>query len=493
MKGEWRGMNSFLSKTDVRKLLLIHTIEESFQQKVSISDLKEKMGVSEFILLNTYEELKQDILKYQLDEQLQIQKLNQVVQLKKNSSFSTDTLKNLYVKESLGFQIIQDVFEDMFTNSNDYADLFYTSRTKVYSKVNQLKAKLEKLGIKLSSRFKLVGDEIAIRTYINNLYTSVYGMNDYPFSTTLKEQSMRFIKLIETKMDIYMTQTSTTKLLYFISICRIRIENEQFVKNAPATITGLESDSFEDILKETYQEVFNEKVSHNEIDLLVLFIESLDEFPLELENQELDSLTNFFITEFQKQFGNLDETFFKEELINELVKIHYPVLNFNCLQTELDVPVRARFIEENYPEVLEFCRHFIQKASKSKKFYLINQKDVYLSNHYIFLLINVLPPSFFSYPVKVCIDFSLGKNYNQFIYRNIQTFDFINIEISHQLTEDIDILLCDYPISGLHQDTKVIVWSAPPTAGDWAKFGRCIATAKGKKPLKKGGIPLELF
>lgn len=223
-------MNSFLSKTDVRKLLLIHTIEESFQQKVSISDLKEKMGVSEFILLNTYEELKQDILKYQLDEQLQIQKLNQVVQLKKNSSFSTDTLKNLYVKESLGFQIIQDVFEDMFTNSNDYADLFYTSRTKVYSKVNQLKAKLEKLGIKLSSRFKLVGDEIAIRTYINNLYTSVYGMNDYPFSTTLKEQSMRFIKLIETKMDIYMTQTSTTKLLYFISICRIRIENEQFVK-----------------------------------------------------------------------------------------------------------------------------------------------------------------------------------------------------------------------------------------------------------------------
>lgn len=87
MKGEWRGMNSFLSKTDVRKLLLIHTIEESFQQKVSISDLKEKMGVSEFILLNTYEELKQDILKYQLDEQLQIQKLNQVVQLKKIAVF----------------------------------------------------------------------------------------------------------------------------------------------------------------------------------------------------------------------------------------------------------------------------------------------------------------------------------------------------------------------------------------------------------------------
>lgn len=300
MEGEWRGMNSFLSKTDVRKLLLIHTIEESFQQKVSISDLKEKMGVSEFILLNTYEELRQDILKYQLDEQLQIQKLNQVIQLKKNSSFSTDTLKNIYVKESLGFQIIQDVFEDMFTNSNDYADLFYTSRTKVYAKVNQLKEKLSKLGIKLSSRFKFVGDEIAIRMYMNNLYTAVYGMDDYPFSTTLKEQSMRFIKLIEAKMDIYMTQTSKTKFLYFISICRIRIENEQFIKNDPTTIMGLENDSFERSLREAYQEVFNEEVSHNEIDLLVLFIESLDEFPLELESQEMDSLTNFFITEFQK-------------------------------------------------------------------------------------------------------------------------------------------------------------------------------------------------
>ena len=54
-------MSIFLSKADTRKLLLLHIIEESFQQQITISELKKRMEVSEFIVISAYEELKEDI------------------------------------------------------------------------------------------------------------------------------------------------------------------------------------------------------------------------------------------------------------------------------------------------------------------------------------------------------------------------------------------------------------------------------------------------
>ncbi|MGX7418076.1 helix-turn-helix domain-containing protein [Carnobacterium gallinarum] len=481
-------MHSFLSKTDIRKLLLITTIEENFQQKVSIADIKKRMDVSEFILFSTFEELKQDIESYQLSDDIHIEKSNQTFKLKKNISFSTEVLKNIYVKNSLGFQIIQDVFEETFTNSSEYAKLFYTSRTKVYNKVNQLKATLEELGIKLSSRFKLAGDEVAIRVYMSNLYTYVYGNDYYPFSTNFKKQVLHFVKNVEEKTGIYLTQASKIKLLYFVSICQIRTENKKNIKIKPMMERYSEDKYLNKIIKEAHHLSFNEKINQYDADLLVQFIKGLNEFPLVVEQMEPDLFTKFFITEFQTYFGEIEDESLSEDLTNGLMKIHYPILTFKRMQTELDVLVQARFVEENYPEVLEFCHYLIAKAAKSKKLQLVTQNDIHLLNRYLFLLINLLPTSFFSIPIKVCIDFTLGENYNNFIYRNIQTFDFINIEISNQLTDDIDILLCDYTLNDMRDKLKVIVWSAPPTAGDWAVFGKCIAKARNDKLLKKGEV-----
>ncbi|MDZ5759687.1 helix-turn-helix domain-containing protein [Carnobacterium maltaromaticum] len=471
-------MNSFLSKTDIRKLLLVHTIEESFQQKISISDLIERMNISEFILFSTYEELKQDIERYQLDDEIYIQKLNQNIILKKNISFSTKDLKKIYVKNSLGFQIIQDVFDEVYTNTNEYALLFFTSRTKVYNKVNELRDKLAENAIKLSSRFELIGSEKAIRIYMNNLYTYAYGNDDYPFSTILKKQVQLFITNLEKKTGRKLTQTSKIKLLYFVSICQIRIGNKKHIKLSSNTYSS--NYSLNKVIKAVYQISFGKKVTENELDLLLQFIGSLDEFMHDFEMEKPDELTNFFLLKFQSYFGEIKDEQLKIRLANDLMKIHYPILMFKCLQTEMDERVKSRFIEENYPELMDFCLYIIEKAFKYKKLYLIKQNEIYLINRYIFLLINVLPINFFSLPIKICIDFTLGGNYNQFIYRNIKTFDFINIEISNQLTDDIDILLCDYTVKDLNEELKVVVWSAPPTAGDWANLGKYIINARKK-------------
>lgn len=108
-------MSIFLSKADTRKLLLLHIIEESFQQQITISELKKRMEVSEFIVISAYEELKEDIKNYRLSDQIAIQKFNKILKIKRTMNFSSKSLRSIYIQRSLNFQIIEDIFEEKFS------------------------------------------------------------------------------------------------------------------------------------------------------------------------------------------------------------------------------------------------------------------------------------------------------------------------------------------------------------------------------------------
>ena len=138
-------MSIFLSKADTRKLLLLHIIEESFQQQITISELKKRMEVSEFIVISAYEELKEDIKNYRLSDQIAIQKFNKILKIKRTMNFSSKSLRSIYIQRSLNFQIIEDIFEEKFSNPSDYAERFYISRTKVYTQITGIKKQLKNM------------------------------------------------------------------------------------------------------------------------------------------------------------------------------------------------------------------------------------------------------------------------------------------------------------------------------------------------------------
>lgn len=483
-------METFLAKSDTRKLQLLHVIEESFQQQISISDLKTKMGVSEFIVISTYEEIKQDIKDFKLGKTLVIQKFNKIIKMKKALNFSSDILKNNYIKRSLGFQIIQDLFDNRFINPSEYANRYYISRTKVYSQVTQLREQFKKFDILFSNSFHLIGDELAIRMYFYNMYSGIYGVHDYPFSSKSKNEIFDFIQQLEIITKTTLSQTSINKLLYFVKVSNYRSEQGKAFKSKLLKIPLLNGEEIEAFINKAYHFSFGRQISKSEAQLLGNFIVSLDEFsdyveagPLALKDQPVDELTTYFINEFKTYFNGQVSTGLEERLQAALKKIHFNVLTFKTLQNEMDTPVEARFFNENYPEALRFCDDFIQTAIKNPKYHLIKMNSVYLYNQYILLLIEVFPPSFFSRPVRICVDFSLGINYNKFIIRNIRSFDFLNIEITSQVTSDesIDIFLGDFMIESLGSEIKSIIWNAPPTVGDWANFGDCIAEIQQAK------------
>ena len=81
-------------------------------------------------------------------------------------------------------------------------------------------------------------------------------------------------------------------------------------------------------------------------------------------------------------------------------------------------------------------------------------------------------------PVCVCVDFTFGKYYNEFIAKQINGFKHFNLFIVDRLTADTDIYISDCNID--HSTISQIIWKNPPTADDWEDFGNKIVEIKNK-------------
>ena len=84
-------------------------------------------------------------------------------------------------------------------------------------------------------------------------------------------------------------------------------------------------------------------------------------------------------------------------------------------------------------------------------------------------------------PIKICVDFSLGVNYNKMILTNLQTFSYLNIEVSDTLTSETDLLISDYYFNEKLVNCEYLVWNMPPTASDWANVGEALMRIKKNK------------
>ncbi|MDB7088864.1 hypothetical protein PM729_14390, partial [Enterococcus mundtii] len=96
---------------------------------------------------------------------------------------------------------------------------------------------------------------------------------------------------------------------------------------------------------------------------------------------------------------------------------------------------------------------------------------------YVFLLINHF--AFIEIPVYVCVDFSLGNLYTNFIQNQIQGFKNLNIIVENRLTSKTDIFVSDSVIENL--SITQIIWKRPPTPNDWEVFGDAIIDVKRQR------------
>ncbi|HAP4981479.1 TPA: M protein trans-acting positive regulator, partial [Enterococcus faecalis OG1RF] len=105
----------------------------------------------------------------------------------------------------------------------------------------------------------------------------------------------------------------------------------------------------------------------------------------------------------------------------------------------------------------------------------------------IFLLIHYLPLNVVERPIHVCVDFSQGTNYTEYIIKQVEGFETLNLVVERQLTAKTDIFISDYLLDNLIR--KQIIWKNPPTPTDWKFFGDTVVSIKKSSLLtdKEGG------
>lgn len=81
--------------------------------------------------------------------------------------------------------------------------------------------------------------------------------------------------------------------------------------------------------------------------------------------------------------------------------------------------------------------------------------------------------------VHICVDFSQGSLYNNYITNTLKGFANANIVIESNLTRATDIYLSDFYSTAVKK--AQIIWRNPPSPDDWGALGDTIIHYKQEK------------
>jgi hypothetical protein len=94
----------------------------------------------------------------------------------------------------------------------------------------------------------------------------------------------------------------------------------------------------------------------------------------------------------------------------------------------------------------------------------------------MFALINAIPTAALVDKVYVCVDFSQGDLYTDYIVSTLQAFNNAHIVIEENISDHTNIYLSDFYSSFITQPQ--IIWQDPPTPTDWGQLADTIIACK---------------
>jgi len=81
--------------------------------------------------------------------------------------------------------------------------------------------------------------------------------------------------------------------------------------------------------------------------------------------------------------------------------------------------------------------------------------------------------------VHICVDFSEGPLYTDYIFDLLQTYNTGNLVLTRHLSAQTDIYLSDFYTSSVKQ--QQLVWRNPPQTQDWVLLENLVNNVRKKK------------
>lgn len=479
----------FLDHSEQQKTYLLRFLESHHAEYLPSQKIMDFLSISNFKLQRLIDEINEDFQEHPETKKLQIKIENKhFIYCPNLTEKDISYLKLAYLEKSYLFLLLQELMIQP-TSIYSFSDNFYISKTKAYNVQQELIQILAAFNLTIKGG-KLVGDEIIIRNLLYNIYYNFYHGIKEPLIEHMDDRAKQYFSKLKTELSSNLPVTQRLKIFFFLFVNFFRIQAEEPLVDFISSETVLVSET---VPEETINNFFtlfdlSDESSFQEVNYANLFFyaeKMTDQLPAELPHANLKKVKKN-TTQLMKHFNS----FFNDKYQVQLEKHYFAkteteIYRINLKWEIFPTPVNS-FISENqlsyfsevYPEYYQFLTNYFEKNIKTID--LINK--IALMYDYLFAFIISFPIGEISSKIYICVDFSRGANYSEYIKNNVLRFKSMNIIIQTTLTEDTQLFISDFLMPNLQCET--VVWKEPPSHADWQLLGDLLVKIRRSSEVK---------
>lgn len=385
------------------------------------------------------------------------------------------------VKRSLTYQIFHRYVTNE-TSLDKQIEELHVSRSSTYRLYKRLKEQLTDEGFQLKKN-QLIGNEFSIRSFLFGLYYEIFNGLTSPFDEEIQKQGKEIFRYLEHYLNLSLPKTKEHKFLFYMSVALIRLRKGHGIAD---NYIDYQENAATEYLSKWLDNHFTltQVEKRREIAALLLFCQMMEvdlqqelQFIKQDENQQAEVLVEEFL-QYLANHSRFELARLKEDrsLVAGLLRINRKWLIYHFRETTFVTKIQRRYFQEINPKLDELIQDFIERIGQQGLFHSEQERNK-LYYDYLFFLITKISVEELEDPVYICIDFSHGSSYNEYIQTMLRSLQSMNICYEEKLSTKTQIYLSDFLIDTLpcHQ----MIWKRPPTPEDWAEFGHLLLTVKG--------------
>lgn len=475
----------FIDSNDRDKLAIVSMFEEQGVGKISLEGLMLTLGFSRFKLNNYIKQINEDLEPFEATLEVVYLPFTEV----RTAGFTSEVIRKLrlaYLKRSTIFAMFSELLVSKLS-IKEFGKSRFFSRSKTYTIKKDLEEILSSAGLSISNK-ELSGSEQEIRKFAFEVYYYFFNGIEFPFSEEMRQEISAISNILLSEVKIESVPTRMTKLELFIAISVLRIKNRHKVEETLVDLTELRERifgkkiSFYKSVEATY--FLSERELYREIDFLLVFLITEDVllpdfFSLGIMNDHIKSLTNemeeVLIAElaFSEELPIREKETVLKKMKRTLFKLHFKIVYFSTTHFTSTSEKQISFFIETYPRFHRLVEKFLDILFSTNQFPQLHNKRVSLYYDYMLSLISSVPMKYLRKRIYICVDFSKGEMYTNYIINNLEFFGNLNIEIQRKLTNNTDIYLSDF----FYRKAlcKQVIWKNVPTDEEWRFLGEVVA------------------
>lgn len=362
----------------------------------------------------------------------------------------------------------------------------YISKTKFYAGQSEIQDILTHSNF-YKSHSLIKSTEYMTRLKVFEFFYTVFNGIASPFPE-MDVKVNNLIINIQSQFNFVIKPVQKIKLEIFMKIWLLRFINDCVIEESiiPEENISTETQHHLKSIGISINKSFNIELPKNELIYLYAFLvvqqylpgvqEVFDRSHFPLPYQMTDNLIKIIYS--KKELIKVEELDIKK-ISDSLNAINLRFFTFYVEPTSFICFKKIEYFKKNYPVFHMIADQFIQSLKLNKTLNLDQRELSSLYTDYIYTLCASISQALIYEKVHICVDFSEGPLYTDYIFDLLQTYNTGNLVLTRHLSAQTDIYLSDFYTSSVKQ--QQLVWRNPPQTQDWVLLENLVNNVRKKK------------